>query len=48
MKGVSFSLEGEANDYFGKGLSGGSISILPQARSTFAPEDNVIAGNTGL
>ncbi len=48
MKGVSFSLEGEANDYFGKGLSGGIISMLPQARSTFAPEDNVIAGNTGL
>ena len=48
VKGVSFKLEGEANDYFGKGLSGGRISILPPVRSNFCAEDNIIAGNTGL
>ena len=50
VKGVNLKLEGEANDYFGKGLSGGRISILPPARSSkdFVPEDNIIAGNTGL
>lgn len=48
VNGVSFKLEGEANDYFGKGLSGGRIAILPPVRSNFAAEDNIIAGNTGL
>ncbi len=48
VKGVSFKLEGEANDYFGKGLSGGRIAILPPVRSNFCAEDNIIAGNTGL
>lgn len=48
MKGVSLKLEGEANDYFAKGLSGGRIAILPPTRSNFAAEDNIIAGNTGL
>lgn len=48
VHGVSFKLEGEANDYFGKGLSGGRISILPPVRSNFSAEDNIIAGNTGL
>jgi len=48
VKGVNFKLEGEANDYFGKGLSGGRISILPPIRSNFSAEDNIIAGNTGL
>ena len=48
MKGVNFKLEGEANDYFGKGLSGGRIAILPPTRSNFTAEDNIIAGNTGL
>ena len=46
--GISFKLEGETNDYFGKGLSGGRISILPPTRSSFKAEDNIIAGNTGL
>ena len=46
--GVSFKLEGETNDYFAKGLSGGRIAILPPMRSNFAAEDNIIAGNTGL
>ena len=48
VKGVDFKLEGEANDYFAKGLSGGRVSILPPIRSNFAAEDNIIAGNTGL
>ncbi len=46
--GVSFKLEGETNDYFAKGLSGGHIAILPPTRSHFKAEDNIIAGNTGL
>ncbi len=46
--GVSFKLEGEVNDYFGKGLSGGHIAILPPTRSNFEAEKNIIAGNTGL
>ena len=50
VNGVNLKLEGEANDYFGKGLSGGRISILPPARydANFVAEDNIIAGNTGL
>ncbi len=51
VKGLNLRLEGEANDYFGKGLSGGRISILPPHASVlggFAAEDNIIAGNTGL
>ena len=48
MKGINFKLEGEANDYFAKGLSGGRIAILPPVRAQFAAEDNIIAGNTGL
>lgn len=48
VKGVNFKLEGEANDYFAKGLSGGRIAILPPVRSNFNAEDNTIAGNTGL
>ena len=47
-KGVAFKLEGETNDYFAKGLSGGCLAILPPTRSNFAAEDNIIAGNTGL
>jgi glutamate synthase domain-containing protein 3 len=45
---LSFILEGEANDFVGKGLSGGSIALRPAAGSSFAPEDNVIAGNVCL
>jgi len=48
VHGVSFKLEGETNDYFAKGLSGGRVAILPPVRSSFAAEDNIIAGNTGL
>ncbi len=46
--GVTLRLEGEANDYVGKGLSGGRIVIVPPQGSTFVPEQNVIAGNTLL
>jgi glutamate synthase (NADPH/NADH) large chain len=46
--GVHFRLEGEANDYLGKGLSGGRISLMPPVRSTFIAEENTIAGNTLL
>ncbi len=50
VKGLDIRLEGEANDYFGKGLSGGRISILPPARRSdnYKAEENIIAGNTGL
>ncbi|MDQ3944502.1 MAG: glutamate synthase large subunit [Actinomycetota bacterium] len=47
-RGVEFTLYGEANDYAGKGLSGGVIVIRPPEESTFAAEDNVIVGNTVL
>jgi glutamate synthase (NADPH/NADH) large chain len=47
-KGVTFRLEGEANDYLGKGLSGGKIIVVPQKGSTFSPEKNIISGNTML
>ena len=46
--GISFRLEGDANDYVGKGLSGGRIVIVPPSGTVFAPEDNIIAGNTIL
>lgn len=48
VPGVSFKLEGEANDYLGKGLSGGRIAVLPPVRSNFEAEQNTIAGNTIL
>jgi len=47
-KGINFKLEGEANDYLGKALSGGRISVMPPVRSSFNAEDNTIAGNTLL
>ena len=46
--GIFFKLEGEANDYLGKGLSGGLISVRPPVRSDFEAEKNTIAGNTLL
>ena len=48
VPGVNFKLEGEANDYLGKGLSGGRIAVLPPVRSNFEAEKNTIAGNTLL
>ena len=47
-KGVTLELEGDANDYVGKGLSGGKIIIYPSAASTFIAEENIIAGNVAL
>ncbi len=47
-KGMYFELEGEANDYVGKGLSGGKIVVKAPKESTFKPEENIIAGNTIL
>jgi glutamate synthase (NADPH) large chain len=46
--GVTFELEGEANDYFGKGLSGGKLIIYPDKEATFKPEDNIIIGNVAF
>jgi glutamate synthase (ferredoxin) len=47
-KGMTFTLEGDANDYFGKGLSGGKLILFPPAASTFVPEQNMIVGNVCL
>ncbi|HUP05084.1 MAG TPA: glutamate synthase large subunit [Bryobacteraceae bacterium] len=47
-KGVTLELEGEANDYIGKGLSGGRIIVYPPRASTFVPEENILIGNTAL
>lgn len=47
-KGVTLELEGDANDYLGKGLSGGKIILYPPTASTFVPEENIIAGNVAF
>jgi glutamate synthase (ferredoxin) len=47
-KGITLELEGDANDYFGKGLSGGKVVLYPPAGSTFAPEENIIVGNVAF
>jgi len=47
-KGITFRLEGDSNDYLGKGLSGGRIIVVPPVGTTFEPQDNIIAGNTLL
>ena len=47
-KGVTFELEGDANDYVGKGLSGGRLVIYPPAECPITPEENIIVGNTVL
>ncbi|MEH6531607.1 MAG: glutamate synthase large subunit [Photobacterium frigidiphilum] len=44
-KGVNFEVEGDANDYWGKGLSGGTIVLYPDRKSDIIPEDNIIVGN---
>ena len=46
--GVSMYVQGDANDYFCKGLSGGNVVITPPSRSSFSPEDNTIIGNVAL
>jgi len=48
VKGISFRLEGDSNDYIGKGLSGGRIIVVPPVGSTFNPEENIIVGNTSF
>ena len=47
-KGLNFTLEGDANDYFGKGLSGGILTVFPNKNSTFEAEKNIIIGNVAL
>ncbi|MDA8248787.1 MAG: glutamate synthase-related protein, partial [Rhodospirillales bacterium] len=47
-RGMTFVLEGDANDHVGKGLSGGRLIVFPPAGSPFAPEENIIIGNVGL
>jgi glutamate synthase (NADPH/NADH) large chain len=47
-KGVTLTVEGDANDFVGKGLSGGKIVLYPPKQSTFKAEDNIIAGNVNL
>jgi glutamate synthase (ferredoxin) len=47
-KGMTFILEGDANDYIGKGLSGGKIIVFPPRQATFVPEENIIIGNVAF
>ncbi|HPC62465.1 MAG TPA: glutamate synthase-related protein, partial [Verrucomicrobiota bacterium] len=47
-RGITFELEGDANDYFGKGLSGARLVVYPPRGSTFAAEENIIIGNVAL
>jgi glutamate synthase domain-containing protein 3 len=47
-RGISFTLEGDANDYWGKGLSGGTLTVFPPRGSTFKAEDNIVIGNVAL
>jgi len=47
-RGVKLELEGDANDYVGKGLSGGTVVVYPDSRSTFKPEENILIGNVAL
>jgi glutamate synthase (ferredoxin) len=47
-RGVTMTLEGDSNDYWGKGLSGGTLAVFPPRRATFAAEENVIIGNVSL
>jgi glutamate synthase (NADPH) large chain len=47
-RGVTFRLEGDANDYWGKGLSGGRLAVFPPRRATFVPENNIVIGNVAL
>jgi glutamate synthase (ferredoxin) len=47
-KGVTLELEGDGNDYVGKGLSGGKIIVYPDRKATFTPDENIIIGNVAL
>ena len=48
QKGITLDVHGDANDYFGKGLSGGKLIIQPKEEATFKPNENVIIGNVAL
>ncbi len=48
VKGLTFRVEGDANDYLGKGLSGGRIIVVPPKDSSYVPEDNIIIGNVAF
>ena len=47
-KGTAFTLEGDSNDYFGKGVSGGRLVVVPPRQSTYVAEENIIVGNVAL
>ena len=47
-KGITITLEGDANDYVGKGLSGGKLIVYPPKKSSFKPEENILIGNVAL
>jgi glutamate synthase (NADPH/NADH) large chain len=47
-QGITLELEGDANDYFGKGLSGAKLIVYPDKKATFVPEENIIVGNTAF
>ena len=47
-RGITLSLEGDANDYVGKGLSGGKLIVFPPRTATFVPEENILIGNVAL
>ena len=47
-KGLTLSLCGDSNDYFGKGLSGGKLAVFAQEKAKFKPEENIIIGNVAL
>ena len=47
-RGITLELEGDANDYVGKGLSGGKVIVYPPKQATFVPEENIIIGNVAL
>ncbi|MGH7275588.1 MAG: glutamate synthase large subunit [Candidatus Rokuibacteriota bacterium] len=47
-RGITFTLEGDANDYWGKGLSGGRLIVYPPRTATFVPEENILIGNVAL
>src|SRR6185436_15068208 len=47
-RGITLTLEGDANDYFGKGLSGGRLIVFPPKDATFVAEENILIGNVAL
>jgi glutamate synthase (ferredoxin) len=47
-RGITLTLAGDANDYWGKGLSGGTLAVFPPAKATFVPEENIVVGNVTL